>query len=198
MASGLKRQHSHDNQQADCKSAVHPFSTTRAPHSHKQSASPGPAARKQHITRCRPPRLQPSNICKHAVYEPNPDHSFCLQLLSLQQLQLCRAHTLVVVESPTKARKIGEILGPTYVVEASYGHVRQLPRKGTAIEPDRDFKMTWEVSKPEKLKHLEAQLAGASGLVLATDPDREGEAISWHLLQHFQVRTGVNHTVMCC
>jgi DNA topoisomerase-1 len=102
------------------------------------------------------------------------------------------------VESPTKARKIGQILGDAYVVEASYGHVRQLPRRGTAVEPDSAFRMTWEVSRPDQLQLLESRLADASGLVLATDPDREGEAISWHLLQHFKVCCRVLSACWCC
>src|SRR5271156_85750 len=92
---------------------------------------------------------------------------------------------VVVVESPAKAKTINKYLGSGYTVLASYGHVRDLPSKDGSVQPDQDFAMTWEVdSKSSKrLSDIAAALKGADRLILATDPDREGEAISWHVLE---------------
>ncbi|MBK8439833.1 MAG: type I DNA topoisomerase [Rhodobacter sp.] len=90
---------------------------------------------------------------------------------------------VVVVESPAKAKTINKYLGPDFTVLASYGHVRDLPAKDGSVAPDDDFAMTWEVA-PESRKHIKAiteALKTDDTLILATDPDREGEAISWHL-----------------
>ncbi len=90
---------------------------------------------------------------------------------------------VVVVESPAKAKTINKYLGDDYTVLASFGHVRDLPPKDGSVEPDHDFAMKWEIAADSK-KHIKAikdALAGDPDLILATDPDREGEAISWHL-----------------
>ena len=90
---------------------------------------------------------------------------------------------VVVVESPAKAKTINKYLGANYTVLASYGHVRDLPAKDGSVDPDDGFAMTWEVA-PESRKHVKAiseALKTDDELILATDPDREGEAISWHL-----------------
>ena len=95
---------------------------------------------------------------------------------------------VVVVESPTKAKTINKYLGPGYIVLASYGHVRDLPAKDGSVRPEHDFEMLY-VTEPDSVKHLRliAKAAkGAKRLYLATDPDREGEAISWHVLQALQ------------
>ncbi|MDO5604936.1 MAG: type I DNA topoisomerase [Paracoccus sp. (in: a-proteobacteria)] len=92
---------------------------------------------------------------------------------------------VVVVESPAKAKTINKYLGDDYTVLASFGHVRDLPPKDGSVDPEADFTMQWEVAADSK-KHLKAirdALAGDDALILATDPDREGEAISWHLLE---------------
>ncbi|RWR06471.1 type I DNA topoisomerase [Paenirhodobacter populi] len=92
---------------------------------------------------------------------------------------------VVVVESPAKAKTINKYLGPSYTVLASFGHVRDLPPKDGSVDTDHDFAMKWEVS-PDSKKHIKAitdALASDDELILATDPDREGEAISWHLEQ---------------
>jgi len=92
---------------------------------------------------------------------------------------------IVIVESPAKAKTVNKYLGPGYRVLASYGHVRDLPSKNGSVEPDKDFEMHWDV-EPKAAKRLEEiakAVKGASKLILATDPDREGEAISWHVLQ---------------
>jgi DNA topoisomerase I len=90
---------------------------------------------------------------------------------------------VVVVESPAKARTINRYLGGDYRVLASYGHVRDLPAKDGSVRPDADFEMSWEVDgKSEKhLAEIARAVRGADHLFLATDPDREGEAISWHV-----------------
>ncbi len=90
---------------------------------------------------------------------------------------------VVVVESPAKAKTINKYLGPDYTVLASYGHVRDLPPKDGSVNPDEGFAMTWEVAADSR-KHVKAiaeALKTDDQLILATDPDREGEAISWHL-----------------
>ncbi|MFI4974695.1 MAG: type I DNA topoisomerase [Caulobacterales bacterium] len=92
---------------------------------------------------------------------------------------------VVVVESPAKAKTINRYLGPDYTVLASYGHVRDLPSKDGSVRPDDDFAMTWDVDakSARRLNDIADALKGASRLILATDPDREGEAISWHVLE---------------
>src|SRR3569832_1691651 len=90
---------------------------------------------------------------------------------------------LVVVESPAKAKTIEKYLGPGYRVLASYGHVRDLPAKDGAVDPDAGFAMEWETypDKARQLKAITDEAKKADTLILATDPDREGEAISWHV-----------------
>ena len=91
---------------------------------------------------------------------------------------------VVVVESPAKAKTINKYLGSGYEVLASFGHVRDLPAKDGSVRPDEDFAMSWEVdtASRKRLADIAGALKGADGLILATDPDREGEAISWHVL----------------
>ena len=92
---------------------------------------------------------------------------------------------VVVVESPAKAKTINKYLGAGYTVLASYGHVRDLPSKDGSVQPDDDFAMLWDVDpkSAKRLSDIATALKGASKLILATDPDREGEAISWHVLE---------------
>lgn len=92
---------------------------------------------------------------------------------------------LVIVESPAKAKTINKYLGPDHEVLASFGHVRDLPPKDGSVDPEADFKMIWEVdAKAQKrLNDIARALKDADKLILATDPDREGEAISWHVLE---------------
>ncbi|MGZ8406814.1 MAG: type I DNA topoisomerase [Caulobacteraceae bacterium] len=91
---------------------------------------------------------------------------------------------VVVVESPAKAKTINKYLGPDFTVLASYGHVRDLPSKDGSVRPDEDFAMSWEVDPKasKRISDIAAAMKGADRLILATDPDREGEAISWHVL----------------
>ncbi|MEY2942405.1 MAG: type topoisomerase, partial [Pseudomonadota bacterium] len=90
---------------------------------------------------------------------------------------------LVIVESPAKAKTIEKYLGKDFRVLASYGHVRDLPPKDGSVRPDEDFAMDWEIyaDKQARFKEIAALAKGADRLILATDPDREGEAISWHV-----------------
>jgi len=100
---------------------------------------------------------------------------------------------VVVVESPAKAKKINSYLGSNYTVLASYGHVRDLPPKDGSVLPDEDFDMKWEVASDSK-KHIKAivdALKEDPELILATDPDREGEAISWHLWEELSNKRGL-------
>lgn len=92
---------------------------------------------------------------------------------------------VVVVESPNKVKTINKYLGRNYKVLASFGHVRDLPAKDGSVQPDNDFSMSWEVDGPssKRLTDIAKAVKEADGLILATDPDREGEAISWHVLE---------------
>ncbi len=100
---------------------------------------------------------------------------------------------VVVVESPAKAKTINKYLGDDYTVLASYGHVRDLPPKDGSVDPDNGFEMLWEVASDSK-KHMKAiadALKDDNALILATDPDREGEAISWHLQEALTKRKSI-------
>ena len=90
---------------------------------------------------------------------------------------------VVVVESPAKAKTINKYLGADYKVLASYGHIRDLPSKDGSVRPDEGFAMDWEVDSrsAKQVKEIADAMKGADGLYLATDPDREGEAIAWHV-----------------
>ena len=101
---------------------------------------------------------------------------------------------LVVVELPAKAKTINKYLGRGYEVLASFGHVRDLPAKDGSVDPDADFRMIWEVdAKAQKrLNDIARAAKGADKLILATDPDREGEAISWHVLEVLKQKKALN------
>ena len=93
---------------------------------------------------------------------------------------------LVIVESPAKAKTINKYLGDNYIVLASYGHIRDLPSKNGSVDPENDFKMLWEVDSFSKkyLKEITDAAKDSSKIILATDPDREGEAIAWHVKEY--------------
>src|SRR5690242_10143373 len=97
---------------------------------------------------------------------------------------------VVIVESPAKAKTINKYLGSDYKVLASYGHVRDLPAKDGSVRPDDDFAMDWEVEGrgEKRIKEIVEAVRGATSLFLATDPDREGEAISWHVQEVLRQR----------
>jgi len=95
---------------------------------------------------------------------------------------------LVIVESPAKAKTINKYLGDKYIVLASYGHIRDLPSKNGSVDPDQNFKMEWEVDSFSKkyLKEITDAAKNSSKIILATDPDREGEAIAWHVKEYLE------------
>ncbi len=101
---------------------------------------------------------------------------------------------VVVVESPAKAKTINKYLGKDFKVLASYGHVRDLPAKDGSVRPDEGFAMTWEVDPRanKRIKDIADALKGANRLYLATDPDREGEAISWHIAEELNRRRALD------
>src|SRR5688500_12552446 len=101
---------------------------------------------------------------------------------------------VVVVESPAKAKTINKYLGPGYEVLASFGHVRDLPAKDGSVDPEQNFRMLWEIdAKAQKrLNDIARAVKGADTLILATDPDREGEAISWHVLEVMREKNALN------
>ena len=103
---------------------------------------------------------------------------------------------IVVVESPAKAKTINKYLGRGYEVLASFGHVRDLPAKDGSVDPDANFRMIWEVDtkSQKRLNDIARALKGADKLILATDPDREGEAISWHVLEVLKDKKALNKT----
>ncbi len=92
---------------------------------------------------------------------------------------------VVVVESPAKAKTINKYLGKDYEVLASFGHIRDLPAKDGSVDPDADFRMVWELEDrgAKRVSEIAKAVKGAEKLILATDPDREGEAISWHVVE---------------
>ncbi len=100
---------------------------------------------------------------------------------------------VVVVESPAKAKTINKYLGSDYTVLASYGHIRDLPAKNGSVDPDNDFDMLWEIANNSRphVKAIADALKNDNELILATDPDREGEAISWHLEEALRKRRAI-------
>src|SRR6202521_2243517 len=103
---------------------------------------------------------------------------------------------VVVVESPAKAKTIHKYLGPGYEVLASFGHVRDIPPKDGSVDPEHDFRMIWQVDPKaaKRLSEIAKALKGAKKLILATDPDREGEAISWHVLEVLKEKRALKQT----
>ncbi len=106
---------------------------------------------------------------------------------------------VVIVESPAKAGTINKYLGKDAKVLASFGHVRDLPEKDGSVDPDRDFSMDWQIqaSASKRLNEIAQALKSADRLVLATDPDREGEAISWHVLEVMQKKGVLKDKQIC-
>src|SRR5438034_2372433 len=103
---------------------------------------------------------------------------------------------VVVVESPAKAKTINKYLGAGYEVLASFGHVRDLPPQDGSVDPEHDFRMIWQVDPKaaKRLSDIAKALKGAKKLILATDPDREGEAISWHVLEVLKEKRALKQT----
>src|SRR3954462_654336 len=103
---------------------------------------------------------------------------------------------VLVVESPAKAKTINKYLGRDYEVLASFGHIRDLPAKDGSVDPDNDFRMLWEVDPKsgKRVSDIAKALKGAEKLILATDPDREGEAISWHVVEALKEKRALKDT----
>ena len=103
--------------------------------------------------------------------------------------------TVVIVESPAKAKTINKYLGSTYHVLASFGHVRDLPAKDGSVRPDEDFAMDWEFADKgkQRMDEIVRAVKGADHVLLATDPDREGEAIAWHVLEGLKQKKALGH-----
>ena len=103
---------------------------------------------------------------------------------------------LVVVESPAKAKTINKYLGKNYLVLASYGHIRDLPSRNGSVDPDNKFEMVWEVDSLSKkyLKEITNAAKNSHKIILATDPDREGEAIAWHIKEYL-IEKSINFVV---
>ena len=101
---------------------------------------------------------------------------------------------LVIVESPAKAKTIDKYLGKDYQVIASFGHLRDLPAKDGSVLPDKDFEMTWasEAKGEKHIKDIISAISRADEVYLASDPDREGEAIAWHIVQELTKRKKLN------
>ena len=97
---------------------------------------------------------------------------------------------LVIVESPAKAKTINKYLGDDYKVLASFGHIRDLPSKDGSVNPDEDFAMTWELSPggKKRVQDIVKEVKNCDTIILASDPDREGEAIAWHVLEELNAR----------
>jgi DNA topoisomerase-1 len=103
---------------------------------------------------------------------------------------------VLVVESPAKAKTINKYLGRDYEVLASFGHIRDLPAKDGSVDPEADFRMLWEIDG-RSVKHVSEiakAVRGAEKLILATDPDREGEAISWHVIEALKEKRALKDT----
>ncbi len=104
---------------------------------------------------------------------------------------------LLIVESPAKAKTIGKYLGKDYEVLASFGHIRDLPSKDGSVEPDNDFMMHYEVSakSAKNVKAIIDQAKSCQKLILAPDPDREGESIAWHVLEVLKAKKAIKSGV---
>ncbi|KAG6706212.1 hypothetical protein I3843_07G206400 [Carya illinoinensis] len=116
---------------------------------------------------------------------------------ALKQLYSPLVKSVVVVESVTKARVIQGYLGDMYEVLPSYGHVRDLAARSGSVRPDDDFSMVWEVPSAAwtHLKSIKVALSGAENLILASDPDREGEAIAWHIIEMLQQQDALREDI---
>lgn len=103
---------------------------------------------------------------------------------------------LLIVESPAKAKTIGKYLGSDYEVLASFGHIRDLPSKDGSVEPDNDFAMHYEVSakSSKHVKEIVDKAKNCQKLILAPDPDREGESIAWHILEVLKAKKAIKST----
>ncbi|KAH9617248.1 hypothetical protein KSS87_010770 [Heliosperma pusillum] len=122
------------------------------------------------------------------LQQPKPPIVNGIKSIKLKPLYPPVGKSVVVVESQTKAKVIQRYLGDMYEVLPSYGHVRDLAARSGSVRPDDDFSMVWEVPSPAwtHLKSMKVAISGADNLILASDPDREGEAIAWHIIEMLQ------------
>src|ERR1700688_3434281 len=107
------------------------------------------------------------------------------------------AKNLVIVESPTKAKTIGKYLGKQYIVKASLGHIKDLPKKDLAVDVDNDFQPRYEIIEGKKklITELKKASKGVESIYLAADPDREGEAICYHLQEELEGASGKKSSI---
>ena len=105
---------------------------------------------------------------------------------------------LVIVESPAKAKTINKYLGKDYLVLASYGHIRDLPSKNGSVDPEKNFEMLWEIDSFSKkyLKEITDAVKESDKIILATDPDREGEAIAWHVKEYLSSKKILKNKIL--
>ena len=105
---------------------------------------------------------------------------------------------LVIVESPAKAKTINKYLGKDYLVLASYGHIRDLPSKNGSVNTEKNFEMQWEIDSFSKkyLKEITDAAKDSNKIILATDPDREGEAIAWHVKEYLTSKKILKNKVL--
>ena len=105
---------------------------------------------------------------------------------------------LVIVESPAKAKTINKYLGEKYIVLASYGHIRDLPSKNGSVDPEKNFEMLWEIDSFSKkyLKEITDAVKESDKIILATDPDREGEAIAWHVKEYLSSKKILKNKIL--
>ena len=103
---------------------------------------------------------------------------------------------LLIVESPAKAKTIGKYLGKDYHVLASFGHIRDLPSKDGSVEPDKDFVMNYQISakSTKHVKDIVDKAKDCQKIILAPDPDREGESIAWHILEVLKIKKAIKST----
>src|ERR1700720_481699 len=140
--------------------------------------------------RCRPPFDSDHRITHFPLRQRNARFR---QKPSIKHKKFRKFMNIVVVESPAKAKTINAYLGRGYEVLASFGHVRDLPPKDGSVDPDADFHMIWEIDPKaqKRLNDIASAVKGADKLILATDPDREGEAISWHVLEALKQKRAI-------
>jgi len=113
-------------------------------------------------------------------------------------LKVSTLMNLVIVESPAKAKTINKYLGKDYLVLASYGHIRDLPSKNGSVDPEKNFEMQWEIDSFSKkyLKEITDAVDVSDKIILATDPDREGEAIAWHVKEYLSSKKKLKDKIL--
>ncbi|KNA16878.1 hypothetical protein SOVF_085180 [Spinacia oleracea] len=134
---------------------------------------------------------------RKAPQKPKPPTVNGIKSIKLNPLYPPTGKSVLVVESLTKAKVIQHYLGDMYEVIPSYGHVRDLAARSGSVRPDDDFSMVWEVpsSAWAHLKSMKAAISGADNLILASDPDREGEAIAWHIIEMLQQQNALHENM---